>query len=79
MERFPLTTILLLVYPIVRLFNEAMPNLAQAANLLGRRSAQVRIQKWGKQEFVRRMREWGKLGGRPRSEERRPGKGSKSP
>ncbi len=42
-----------------------MTNLAQAASILGRRSAEVRIQKWGKQEFLRRMREWGKLGGKP--------------
>ena len=38
---------------------------SQAASLLGRRSAQVRSEKWGKREFVQRMREWGKLGGRP--------------
>jgi hypothetical protein len=33
---------------------------------MGRRSAEARIKKWGKQEFARRMREWGKLGGRPK-------------
>ena len=33
---------------------------------MGRRSAEVRTQKWGKAEFKRRMREWGKLGGRPK-------------
>jgi hypothetical protein len=38
----------------------------EAASMLGRRSANARRRKWGKQEFVRRMREWGKLGGRPR-------------
>lgn len=37
----------------------------QAASLMGRRSGEVRIQKWGKEEFIRRMRDWGKLGGRP--------------
>ncbi len=37
-----------------------------AASLLGRRSAALRAKKWGKEEFVRRMREWGKLGGRPK-------------
>jgi hypothetical protein len=42
-----------------------MTNVTQAASLLGRRSAQVRIKKWGHAEFERRMREWGKLGGRP--------------
>jgi hypothetical protein len=37
-----------------------------AACLLGKRSANVRRKKWGKAEFERRMREWGKLGGRPK-------------
>jgi hypothetical protein len=44
-----------------------MSTVSQAASLLGRRSAQVRLKKWGKEEFERRMREWGKLGGRPRN------------
>jgi hypothetical protein len=38
----------------------------QAASLLGKRSAKARRKKWGKAEFERRMREWGKLGGRPK-------------
>jgi hypothetical protein len=38
----------------------------QAASLLGKRSAKARREKWGKAEFERRMREWGKLGGRPK-------------
>ena len=38
----------------------------QAASLLGKRSAEVRQEKWGKKEFVKRMQEWGKLGGRPK-------------
>lgn len=38
----------------------------EAASLLGKRSAAVRKRKWGKKEFDRKMREWGKLGGRPR-------------
>ena len=42
-----------------------MVTLTKAASLMGRRSVQVRTQKWGSKEFVRRMREWGKLGGRP--------------
>lgn len=37
----------------------------EAASLLGKRSAAVRRKKWGKKEFERKMREWGKLGGRP--------------
>ena len=32
---------------------------------MGRKSAEVRAKQWGKKEFVRKMQEWGKLGGRP--------------
>jgi hypothetical protein len=42
-----------------------MSSISEAASTLGRRSAAIRIQKWGKEEFNRRMQEWGKLGGRP--------------
>jgi hypothetical protein len=38
----------------------------EAASLLGKRSANARRKKWGAAEFDRRMREWGKLGGRPK-------------
>jgi hypothetical protein len=38
----------------------------EAASLLGKRSAFARRKKWGTAEFKRRMREWGKLGGRPK-------------
>jgi len=41
-------------------------NVNKAASLMGRKSAEARAKKWGKEEFVRRMQEWGKLGGRPR-------------
>lgn len=43
-----------------------MNNVSKAASLMGLRSAKARIKKWGKAEFERKMREWGKLGGRPR-------------
>jgi hypothetical protein len=43
-----------------------MKQINKAASLLGKRSARVRKTKWGKKEFVRRMQEWGKLGGRPK-------------
>jgi len=33
---------------------------------MGKKSAEVREQKWGKKGFARRMRAWGKLGGRPK-------------
>ena len=41
-------------------------DLNKAASLMGRKSAEVRAKKWGKKEFVRKMQEWGKLGGRPK-------------
>lgn len=47
-------------------YTEAMDALNQAASLMGRRSAEARAKKWGKREFVKLMREWGKLGGRPK-------------
>ena len=43
-----------------------MSSLNKAAVLLGRKSAEARKKKWGKKEFVRKMQEWGKLGGRPK-------------
>ncbi len=45
---------------------KGVKQLSEAASLLGRRSAEARRKKWGKNEFVHRMKEWGKLGGRPR-------------
>jgi len=41
-------------------------DLNKAASLLGKQSASARRKKWGKAEFERRMRAWGKLGGRPK-------------
>jgi len=38
----------------------------EAASLLGKRSANARRKKWGEKEFARKMRVWGKLGGRPK-------------
>ncbi len=43
-----------------------MTDVSRAASLLGSKSAQARAKKWGKKEFIRRMQEWGKLGGRPK-------------
>lgn len=50
-----------------------MTDIEKAASLLGRKSAEARKKKWGAKEFQRRMREWGKLGGRPSS--KRPKRG----
>lgn len=38
----------------------------EAARALALRSVAARKKKWGVQEFNKRMRAWGKLGGRPR-------------
>jgi len=45
--------------------------ISNAASLLGKKSAQARIERWGAKEFKRRMRAWGKLGGRPRKDQAR--------
>jgi hypothetical protein len=50
-----------------------MSRVSKPASLMGRKSAEARAKKWGKQEFVRKMREWGRLGGRPK------GSGKKQP
>ena len=42
-----------------------MSKASVAAKELAKRSIRARREKWGEKEFVRRMREWGKLGGRP--------------
>jgi hypothetical protein len=39
---------------------------SEAARLLAQESVRARREKWGEEEFVRRMIQWGKLGGRPR-------------
>jgi len=45
-------------------------NVNKAASALGKRSAEVRQEKWGKKEFAKKMREWGKLGGRPKKSDK---------
>ncbi len=63
---------ILFTYPIVRIMIIAMksskpkPDVNKAASALGKRSAEVRQKKWGKREFVKKMRAWGALGGRPK-------------
>ena len=54
-----------------------MTDLNKAASLMGRKSAEARRKKWGKKEFVRRMQEWGKLGGRPKGSGKKAAKGGK--
>jgi len=52
-----------------------MDDLNKAASLLGRKSAEARRKKWGKKAFVTKMREWGKLGGRPKGSGKKARKG----
>jgi hypothetical protein len=47
-------------------YNNVMMEVSKAASIMGRKSVKTREKKWGKKEFVRRMQEWGKLGGRPK-------------
>lgn len=43
----------------------ATKQASEAARLLGKRSVRARKERWGEAEFVRRLREYGKRGGRP--------------
>jgi hypothetical protein len=54
-----------------------MTDVNKAASLMGRKSAEARQKKWGKKEFIRKMREWGKLGGRPKGSDKKATKGGK--
>jgi len=44
--------------------------ISEVMSLIGKRSAEVRQKKWGKKEFLKRMREYGKLGGRPKKNDK---------
>ena len=54
-----------------------MTDVSKAASLMGRKSAESRQKKWGKKEFVRKMQEWGKLGGRPKGSGKKQKRGEK--
>jgi hypothetical protein len=45
-----------------------------AAKALARLSIEARKRAWGEDEFRNRMREWGKLGGRPKGDGNNPAK-----
>jgi len=45
-----------------------MKKASEAARELARRSVLARRRKWGAEGFRDRMKAWGKLGGRPRSQ-----------
>jgi hypothetical protein len=56
----------------------ARKEINKAASALGKRSVEARKKKWGKKEFLKRMREYGKLGGRPRKQQsNKPPKGGR--
>jgi len=76
-----LKEIIVKIYPNDRFIIRNMkdkPNRSvnQAASLLGKRSAAARKKAWGAKEFKKRMKEYGKLGGRPKKSETA-GKGKK--
>jgi hypothetical protein len=43
---------------------------SEAARALAKRSVLARKKKWGAKEFKRRMQVWGKLGGRPKKNQK---------
>ena len=45
--------------------------ISEVMSLMGKRSASAREKAWGKTEFKKRMREYGKLGGRPRKADKK--------
>lgn len=50
--------------------------ISDAASMMGKKSAEARREKWGEKEFLRRMKAYGKLGGRPKgSGKKKGGKG----
>lgn len=49
------------------------PKTTNAARELAKKSVEARRKKWGRKGFVRKMQEWGKLGGRPRKADREKG------
>jgi hypothetical protein len=51
-----------------------MTEISKAASLMGRKSAKSREKKWGRATFVRKMQEWGKLGGRPKGSGKKRGR-----
>ena len=57
-------TALAFILPVGYLHNMHKKKNA-AARLLAQKSVRARRKKWGEKEFLRRMRKWGKLGGRP--------------
>ena len=45
--------------------------ISEVMSVLAQRSVDARQKAWGKREFKKRMREWGKLGGRPKKADKK--------
>jgi hypothetical protein len=43
--------------------------ISEVMSLMAQRSVEARRKAWGAREFKKRMKEWGKLGGRPKKNE----------
>jgi hypothetical protein len=67
------TLVIILTLGYITHVTKDMTEVSNAASLMGRRSAKARVRKWGKAVFERRMREWGKLGGRPKGSGKKKG------
>jgi len=72
-QKSPVTSLNCIIINLSLGYYLYVTELSKAATLMGRKSAEARAQKWGKKEFVRRMREWGRLGGRPKGSEKKKG------
>ena len=46
----------------------ASKKASEAGSVLGKRSVRARKQQWGEAEYLRRQREYGKRGGRPKKD-----------
>jgi hypothetical protein len=49
--------------------DEVEAQISEVMSMMAQRSVEARKAAWGKREFKKKMREWGKLGGRPRKDE----------
>ena len=49
---------------------ETEAKISEVMSLMAQRSVEARKKAWGKREFKKRMKEWGKLGGRPKKSDK---------
>jgi hypothetical protein len=64
-------------FRIPHMKKESSKDVSKAASLMGRKSAEKRATDWGEDEFKRKMREWGKMGGRPKGSGKKKAGGTK--